>query len=315
MQKMMIKKSSSIVQFMELLSSLTKSGFTISRALKALEENPLTEVMAGKALDMIAEGCNVSSALCSLSVRLKGFEILLDTAEETGDIESLLEEICEQLKQSEESRKSLVAALVYPVFICLLALCLSLFLTVYGIPYINLIADVKKEELVKAVIRANLWLIFSSAVLVVVLCFLMHRRDFESRLFLSLYSLSESGVGMEEAFQVLLKERGFSKRDLKCISFILQGIREGRTLYENVLQSRRFDAFCISWLSAAEAGGDVKGVLKTVSEHYKKERKEAEELAVRFMEPALSGLCGIYVLILISGLVIPIFMSLGANIL
>lgn len=315
MYKAVIKKKCSIAQFMELLSSLTKSGFTVSRALKALQNNPLTQGYAIKALGMIAGGSNVSTALGALSPGLKGFGILLDAAEEAGNMENVLEEICDRLKETDENRKALTAALVYPVFICLLALSLSFFLIFYGLPYINLLADVKKDELMKTVMKANLWLTASSATVVFIIRYFMHRRDFESRLFSSLYCLHRSGAGMEESFLVLLKAKGFSKRDLQCIAFLLQGFRDGITFYDLALKSRRFDAFCLSWLFAAEAGGEIEEALNAVSNHYKKERKKAEEFSVRLMEPAFLGICGIYVVILICGLVIPVFMRLGADIL
>ena len=310
-----IGKDESVWVFMELFLSLTESGFPLVSALKVLSQKKDTNKWAKAVLKKLEENGSISQALCSISKRLSKYETLLMTAEETGDIVPSLKEITEELKENEESKRNLIAAAVYPSFVCLLAVVLSLVLIVYGIPYINLIADVNERDMVITVVYANLWIVFSCSLLFIIAWYFSHRYDFAFMLFRNLYYLNKSFVGMEESLLVLMKDNAFTGRNLRCIASILQGLRGGEKMWKICEKIRGLDAFAVAWLYITEESGETGRGFKKIYENYSTRRKADVETVRRFMEPCLLGISGVYILILISGCIIPVFMSLGAKVL
>ena len=300
-----IGKDKKVSVFMELFLSLTESGFPLVGALKVLSQKKETKQCAEAVLEKLEQSGSISQALCTGCRSLSRYETLLMTAEETGDIVPSLREITEELKERNEAKKSLTAAAVYPVIV----------LIVWGIPYINLIAGVNKEDMVRTVAAANLWLILSISMVFFLTGWFTHRYDFAFMLFRNLYYLNKSSVGMEDSLLVLMKDSAFKGKNLRCIAAILQGLRGGEKLWKICEKIRGLDAFTIAWLYITEENGEAGRGFKKIYENYSAKRKSAAETAGRFMEPCLLGISGVYILILISGCVIPVFMSLGVKIL
>ena len=129
-----IIQKASLLQFIELLLSLTQSGFPLSSALKILSEKKETKHLSEKIISKLENGDTFTKAICTLDNKLKNYETLLITAEETGDINPVLSGITEELSEDDENKKSLITVSLYPIFICFLALILSFILIKYGIP-------------------------------------------------------------------------------------------------------------------------------------------------------------------------------------
>lgn len=309
-----MKKKTGNSQFLSLLLSLTESGLPLSVALKVLCQKKDTEKAASKIMEALEKGESVSEAVCKSSARFKNYQTMLSCAEESGDIENALKGMTEEISEKEREVRNLIAVSLYPLAMCILAFVLSIVLIVYGIPYISLIAEVDEGEFMEAVVRANVFLIFSAVILFVFIRKFSSRYDFCYVLFLNLYYLNKSGVGMEDALRVLMREKYFSEKELGCISNIMRGLRGGEKLYKLCEKDRRFDAFCISWLFVAEESGEDEKAFKKIYENYRIKKKERSEAVMRITEPALLGISGIYILILIAGCVIPVFMNLGSKI-
>ena len=310
-----ILKKTGVTQFLELFLSLVQSGFSVTAALRALSKEKGTGFYAIKISMKIGQSRSFSKALCTISRKLKPYAVLLMSAEETGDITLVLKGVVEDLKEQEKDLKNLIASLIYPLFICIMALALSGFLISYGIPFINLISQVNEKQMIKAVITANIWLVLASLITVCLIRFFSHKHDFCYALFQNLYHLNLNNIGMEETFLLLLRQKDFKKKDLKCISHILSGLRAGKNISDVCRLCKRFDIYALSWLFAAEQSGDVTKSLEKIYEYYKEKRRVLRENIRRFLEPVLLAVCGGYVVILIAGLVVPIFMNLGTKLL
>ena len=244
----MTEKKLNLTQFMELLLSLIQSGYPLSGGLRILSKREETKRYAKKLLEVIEEGGSFSQAVTAISSRLEKFETLIDSAEESGDIVPALSAVLEELKEGEEDVKKLVLYSLYPSGVCILALTLSIAMIKFALPFINLIAELDAKTAEKMIITANVFLILSLTVLYMFIHFYSKRFDFQYYLFENLYFLNKSSVAMEEAFTVLLGEKSFSKRELKRISFIHKGLREGRSLYELGEECGCFDPFTEGWL-------------------------------------------------------------------
>ena len=304
-----------VKDFLELFLSLLQSGYPFTLALRILMQKDETKTYAGKILEAVENQGSVTNAVCSLYKKLNMYKTMLMTAEESGDIVPALSGVIEELKESEEDRRNLMVSAVYPVFVCILALAMSVVLIKYGLSYITLISEVDEKEIIRSVVTAVIFLFACVSIVFSLTLYSCRRFDFPYLFFRNLYYLNKSSVGMEEALRLLLREKYFSEKELKCVSKILSGIREGKPLWLMCDKTGMFDVFTVSWLFIAGESGDVeKGFLK-IYESYRNKRIKARESARRSMEPLLLAVCGIYVVILIAGCVIPVFLNLGSKIL
>ena len=298
-------------QFLELLLSLAESGVPVPVAVRLLEKRPETERLAEKIRKEMEDGGTLCEALCGLSGKLSEFETMLSAAEETGDIVPALSGIAEELREMDDDRKNLAAIIIYPLAVCVLSLTGGIFLAVRGIQYIKVIADLDGQEIIKNLSAATVWPVAVYPLLLVAALHEYKKYDFQYVFFRNLYYMSVSHVGMEDAFRVLLGEKPFTKKDTACVAGMLRGIRDGRKLSDVFVQSGRFDMFTTAWLSVTDGNGELVRGFEKIYENYRKKRRETRELLRRFLEPALTAVCGIYVLLLAAGCIIPVFGSLG----
>ena len=314
MLKKILKKKPDAMQFTDMLLSLVQSGLSLNQALKALSAEDKESNYASFILKKIENGEGFTSTLCSMSKKFNDCRLILEPAEESGDIATALKLTVEELTQKKAERQNLITAIIYPFFICLLSVSLCFFMMIYGIDYINQIAFVSKKEILGGIAWANIWLMFSGSVTALVIRFFSTRHDFAWAVFQGLYFLNLSGKGMEEAFVILLREKGFSKKELKCIALMLRKLRDGTSFSNTVRESKAFDLFSVLWLGASEKSGNIREGLLKVYENYRVKRKKARENTQRFLEPVLNAVCGVYIIILIASCIIPVFLSLGENI-
>lgn len=307
-------KKASLTQFLELLLSLIQSGFTVSSALDVLCGEESTAFYAERILKKIERSENFCIALCSVSKKIRSYETIISSAEVTGDITPALQNMVEELKEEEETKKNLIVMSLYPVFMILFALILSVLLVVYALPFINEIADVEESFLIKGIVCANIWLFGSTALMIFLMNIFFKRYDFQYEVFRSLYYLSLNKVGVEEAVLVLMKKNKFKEKDMKVLSKFLTGLRSGKPFDEICRESKRFDVYTTALLCVAQSSGDCETAFKKIFGNYGKKKKTLREGIQRLIEPSLIAVTGVYILILIISCVVPVFMSLGTKI-
>lgn len=307
-------KKASLTQFLELLLSLIQSGFTVSSALDVLCGEESTAFYAERILKKIERSENFCIALCSVSKKFRSYETIISSAEVTGDITPALQNMVEELKDEEEAKKNFIVMSIYPAFMILFALVLSVFLIVYAVPFIKEIADVKESSLIKGIIWANIWLSVSTALMIFLMNVLSKRYDFQYEIFRTLYYLCLNKIGLEEAVLVLMKKNKFKEKDMKVLSKFLSGLRSGKSFNEICRESKRFDVYTTALLSVAQNSGDSGTAFRKIFENYGKKKKTLREGVQRIIEPSLIAVTGVYILILIISCVVPVFMSLGTKI-
>ena len=198
-----VMKRNNVTNFLNLLLSLIKSGFTVPLALKALENNRYTKNASLEISQKITNSDSLSDAICGISKKLNAYRTMLATAEETGDITAALDEIVTELKDNDEDKRNLAGIAIYPLFVCILAFAFSVVLITLGIPYINLIADVNKNDFIRTIVIANSWLLLSILFVSLGNMYALRKYNFQYILFRNLYYLKLNSIGMEESLKVL----------------------------------------------------------------------------------------------------------------
>ena len=307
------EKKTDIVSFLELLTSLLKSGLPVKRCLESLEENRSCSEYAR----IIKRGLeNSETAGHSLAIafrKLSRYEAMLLSAEKTGSIVPVLQNITEEMKEEKDNRYDAVMTLLYPVIITVTALVLSLLLLFYALPFIQKVSDVDRLTVIRGIILSNIWLLLSVCLTVFLIMYFSGKSDFQYRFFRTLYYLSLNRVSTDESVRLVLRENATNRRCSKIIAGVLTGLREGKKLSSLCHEARVFDSFTNAWLCAAEGSGEVTACFEKIFLHYKDERKRQRDAVKRFLEPVIMAETGIYILILITICIVPVFRNLGST--
>lgn len=301
--------------FIELFLSIIESGINIPSALKTLSEDEKTEHYAKHILRQMEQNVSFSHSLCSISRKVSSYEQMLLIAEETGDIIPILRNIVSEMEDKNESNKQIISVSVYPILITIFAFILSFILINYGIPYISQIANIEKSGLYTGIFKANIWLVLSVLILGSIIFCILKKNDFQYKFFRNLYYLTVNSIGIENSLKLLLGSEGFSTKERKYISEILDCIRNGEFLFAACKKIRRFDIYTQAWLTVAQDNGRITESFEKIYRHYSSIRKNSREFLLRIIEPGVLLTAGIYIVILIVNCIVPIFLTLGSTIL
>ena len=113
----------------------------------------------------------------------------------------------------------------------------------------------------------------------------------------------------------MLGSEGFSNKERKDVSVILDGIRNGEFLYTSCQKVRRFDIYTQAWLTIAQDNGRITESFEKIYSHYNLARKSSRNVLLKIIEPVVLLAAGIYIVILIVNCIVPIFLTLGSTIL
>lgn len=315
MHEPVLKNKINIKLFLELFLSLLESGVTIPLALKTLCEDDKTSFYAKKILSIMEKNISFAKAVSCLSKKMFQYEQILLVAEETGDIVPILKNIITELKENDESKKEIFVVSIYPIFISIFAFILSFILYFYGIPYISKIAQISEPTLIQGIIKASIWIFFTTVILITLIFYMLYKNSFAYKFFRNVYYMALNSVGLEKSLTMLLKTEGFKDRERKVIIMILEDIRNGEFLYRSCKKIKHFDVFTTAWLTIAQDNGKVKESFEKIYNHYFLLKKQNKELLMRIIEPGVLLIAGGYILILIVECVVPIFLTLGNTIL
>lgn len=307
------EKKTDITSFLELLCSLLKSGLSVNHCLENLAENPTCREYVFIIKRELENSETAGHALICSSRKLNRYEAMLFSAEKTGSIVPVLENITEEMREEKEQKYEMFIICLYPAVIILLALVLSFLLLFYALPFIQQVSYVDRTTVIKGIVWANAWIVVSFFITVFLILYFSGKSDFQYRFFRTLYYLSLNRVSTDDSVRLLLRENAADRRGSGITAKILNGLREGRKLSELCLEAGFTDGFSNAWLCAAEGNGEMTVCFEKIFFHYKAERKRHKEAVRRFLEPVIMADTGIYILILITVCIVPVFSNLGST--
>lgn len=129
--------------FTRLLSSLLASGVPFSRALEILHREaaePVAKAKWKEIHDLVIDGMSLSAAMArSPETFPKVYVAMVEAGETGGFLDVVLAQIADFQAREKEMKGKLVAALMYPIILLVLALGVLVFLLVFFIPRFQLI--------------------------------------------------------------------------------------------------------------------------------------------------------------------------------
>lgn len=131
--------------FIQALSRLVDGGLSASEAVRLLAlrlKEPPLRALATTLWQQLSQGHTLSRALGDLPRVFDGQTVSLVAAgEATGSLHEVLRRLIEHLTEERETRRRLVAALAYPLFVCGLAVAVILFFLFFLLPRLQVLLD------------------------------------------------------------------------------------------------------------------------------------------------------------------------------
>ncbi len=127
-----------LLPFLQALHELTASGLSAGEAVRLLSlrlKEPKLRALSASIWSSLSEGHTLSHAMEMIPAVFNRQTVsLVRAAEATGNLTEVIQRLIDHFTQQKEMRQRLTTALVYPVFVCLLAFGVILFFVFFLLP-------------------------------------------------------------------------------------------------------------------------------------------------------------------------------------
>lgn len=311
-----MSKRINCLHFIEIYLSLLKSGMNENQAMECFAIQKETEHIWKLYADYFNKSFSFSDAFYKTlqsmkKTHIKEYKSYFYLSEKTGSLKTVLSFIKEELKETSDNKKEFFIVMLYPVFIILLSVFLSLALIFYGLPIISSFPGISVAHIKSSIIYSNFLVIFLLGLFLLVSSYFLHKNDFQKKYFRTMNFLCSSGIDVQEALEICFQMSFKRRKDKECVLKLLSDVRKGRSFYESSVGINRFDLYTLSWIQAGMQTGQIKEILEKSYIHYSEKNKEVAKVVMRILEPAIILITGIYLFSLIMNCVLPVLTSIG----
>lgn len=325
------------------LGELLRAGLPLVRALDVLIESPVlgesTVVLAG-VRDRVRDGKGLADAFRAGSDSVTLFEhAIVEAAEKSATVDVMLDRLAGFLEEQERLKDRVRNALIYPLVVVTLGICIATLMIGLLIPRTKEIfesVNVQLPLLTKFMIAFGTWFLrwLWLIVLVPVAAMMLLRRriasdeDFRVKWDRWLFGLPLFGRGymllVNQRFaktMAILLEGGVSLIDSFALSGRATGslwvarmakegaetVRHGANLSDVVGRIAPLAETLPEWIKIGEAGGGLARLLSDAGEKYRYRWEKFVNRSLSVFEMALIFAVGAFVLIIVLSILLPIF--------
>jgi type II secretion system protein F len=314
--------SRDVLMFTQQLSSLLRSGMSLSEAIGVLErrsqKKAFATVLAGLHNDIV-QGETLSSALAKNPRLFSRFFVnLVKAGEASGTLDEVLIRLGKHQEQASEIREKVVGALIYPVIVVLAGIGAVIFFMTFMVPrFVVMFREMKTTmplptQVLIAISDAfsAYWWIGAAAIVAIVVIIRQKSRSPEGRMALdavklklpvvggiveanafgqfarTLATLLENGVPVLTALQIV--------EDTMTNRIIANEIREARTrvtdgtsISQPLAKGKIFPPLLLDMLAVGEESGEVVPALKNIADMYEQELSHKIKIFTTLLEPAI----------------------------
>jgi type IV pilus assembly protein PilC len=339
-------KSKDFFSFNQEFMVLLKAGLPIVNALDAIieqeDEGELNALLKEIRQD-ISTGESLSEAFGKYANRFSNLYISsLQTGEKSGALTTAIYRYIEYMKKTDEIKKKVISASVYPVILIVASVFVLIFLMIYVVPGITSTFLETSTELpaltsvllsISNIVRSNFLYIFLLGILVVT-GIILFRRTEAGRLYIdklklvlpffgNLYinystsKLTRAMAAMLEGGMPLVESIKISSGALD--NLILKGhledvtsnLEEGGSFAESLAMVETFPNMAVRMVDAGESGGALEQVLNDIADFYDNDVDEKLSIMTAAIEPALMVFMGLLIGLIVLALYLPIFQLAG----
>lgn len=125
-----------------------------------------------------------------------------------------------------------------------------------------------------------------------------------------LYSLMKAGIPLLKSLQIVHAQLPTGKFKSQ-LEIIIQSVQEGKSFSESLSYSpKEFSLFYVNMIKAAEASGNLTGILKQISEYLMQVRRMTKQIQTALMYPIFVLIIAVAILTSLTIFVFPVFMKI-----
>jgi len=315
-----MNRTKATLQFTKMLLSLLKGKTGLMDALYILSREGMESAVRDTAITLLSamkKGNSFSESLRLANNGKISFEpmyiSLITAAEATGSIDSVLECISGDLERRQTAKENVQGILVYPCIVIAVAIAGTVIIMAKGLPMFmesGMLREDIMPDTVSGIILAGVILLSGGSLL-----FMVHYRIFytdspEYSIFHILSFLLKNNITLTDALSYCI----LSVKNIKyakALVMIKKDIASGvlfSTAFENV---KLFTPYVSGWLSVADKNGSITEICENISGYYAQKDTRIRNIAAKLTEPAIIVLVGLYILVIMLSVILPILTYAG----
>ncbi len=331
-----------LCQFTRQLSTLIDAGLPILRSLRILEQQQKPGMLR-VAIRLVSEdvegGATLSEALGRHPQAFDRLFINMVRAGEVGGVlDVILQRLAEFMEKSQQLRRKVIGAMIYPVAVISFALAIVMFIMVYVVPSFQKIFKDMHEELpaitamlmsMSAWIKSRyglvtllgapfgLWTILrllkvspagrhllDSTKLHIPIMGRIVAKTAVARFTRTLGTLLAAGVPILEAIQITSNTAGNEVLS-RALNKVHDAIREGESFAEPLRQAKVVEPMVVNMIDVGEETGELDKMLSKVADTYDEEVDTLISSMVSLLEPVMVITLGMIVGFIVVALFMP----------
>ncbi len=325
------------------LSTYIKAGIALVDAVRILEKqtsNPAQRKIYQKLVYELLKGESLSTAMGKQGSKFPKLLInMVQTAELTGDLTSVLDDMADFYTSQEQTRKQMVSAMTYPVVVLVISFAVLVFIMIQVVPaFVEMYAeqDAELPGLTIAVMAVSDFISHNAIVLLLILILILTTyillfrhvkpfRKFMQNLYMHIpvmskiiiynevynftktfASLLNHGVFITDSIEVLgnLTENEIYKG---IINKTLVNLSKGAAISESFKGEWAFPVDAYEMIVTGENTGQLGLMMEKVADHYQIQHKAIITQLKSLMEPMMIMVLAVIVGIILLSVIYPMF--------
>ena len=333
--------SKQLCTFTRQFSTLQDAGLPVLRSLKILEHQMKPGVLKNALIDVVDDVESGSTLSEAFGKHPKCFDRLyvnmVKAGEAGGALETILRRLAEFKEKAQSLKRKITGAMIYPVVVILVAICILTFIMLYIIPKFEKIFkdfNMKLPWITEMLMATSRWFATYWYVLPLFpLCFwlllklirlnktgayaldriklwmpvmgLIIEKTIVARTVRTLGTLVSSGVPILEALSIT-RETCTNAVFERMYQRVYESIREGDTIAQPLKESRLVDDMVVNMIDVGEETGDLDTMLYKIADVYDEEVDVLVAGLISLLQPLMTVVLGL----IIGTIVIALFMPL-----
>jgi type IV pilus assembly protein PilC len=309
-----MNKRQNIIYFLDMLRMLVAENTSLIDALRIMSTEGIEPPIRKMAQDIINSMKHGRSFSNGTSLILDPLYVsLLRAGEATGTISEILRDIIFDLKRKTNTKRTILNIMIYPSIIIVLA-CLGTMVIIFkGIPLFAS-AGFLSENVIKTAARgiifAGIFLLLSAVCMMYLFYRIFWKDSPQFKIFYLLSFLLRGNIPLLDALSQCISSFGESKEG-RALLAVKNEITRGIAFHKAFMKSSIASPHISGWLSIANENGDLDGACHKIAAYFSNKDTQRREIAARFVEPAVIILTGIYLLILVQLIILPVLTHAG----
>ncbi len=304
-----------VYEFLNQLNILLESNLSVIQSLSVLSQltgtrskHKFFSSIADGILENIQRGYSFSQSL-SLCPRVylpNTHLTLLVASEYSSSLNQVISFICHQHATLEYSKKQIKHVLMYPIFVVITALLGTLLLIHYKDLYLT---SITTDEMSYIVIKA-LGIFISLLFLLCVFLYYSLKIPHLYQLYYTLGFLQKAGFSFCKSLELCMGNTCHSVMH-NTLNIAFNKISRGNSISVSFKETKLADEKLSLLLEVAEKSGTVEAMCNHIADSLFATYEDKKKKCLQLLEPLLLFIVGLYVIILINGIVVPYISDFG----